>query len=154
MGETGSTPLNGPVRYRSHPSCGCYRFTIAPSNGKAHCVILQKNLPVITSILIILLVAFLRERSRTLSAILATMPINMLLALWIVVGTPDITQEAMVQFVRSLIIGLIPSIVWLIVVFVMLRNGWTLLPAVLTGYGIWGALIAVAFVTGVLTVQR
>jgi hypothetical protein len=117
-------------------------------------VLLQKNLPVITSILMILLVAFLRERSRTLSAILATMPINMALALWIVVGTPEITQQAMVQFVRSLVIGLMPSVVWLIVVFVMLRNGWTMLPAVLVGYGVWAALIAGAFVTGVLTVQR
>jgi hypothetical protein len=121
---------------------------------KGRFVLLQKNLPVITSILIILLVAFLRERSRTLSAILATMPINMVLALWIVVGAPDMNQQAMVQFVRSLIVGLMPSIVWLIVVFVALRNGWTLLPSVLVGYGVWGALTAVAFVTGVLTVQR
>ena len=44
----------------------------------------QKLLPVATSIGIIVLVAILRERSRTLAAIFATMPINMPLAIWAV----------------------------------------------------------------------
>lgn len=115
---------------------------------------LQKSLPVITSIVIILLVAILRERSRTLSAILATMPINMVLALWIVVGTPGFDQTAMVQFTRSLLVGLVPSFIWLVVVFAAIRSGWTLLPAILVGYVVWGALTAGAFALGIFTLQR
>jgi hypothetical protein len=42
---------------------------------------LPKTLPVLTSIAVILLVAVLRERSRTVAALLATMPINIPLAL-------------------------------------------------------------------------
>ncbi len=114
----------------------------------------QKSLPVITSIVIILLVAILRERSRTLSAILATMPINMVLALWIVVGTPGFDQTAMVQFTRSLLVGLVPSFIWLVVVFAAIRSGWTLLPAILAGYVVWGALTASAFALGIFTLQR
>lgn len=115
---------------------------------------LQKSLPVITSIIIILLVAVLRERSRTLSAILATMPINMVLALWIVVGTPGVDQTAMVQFIRSLLVGLIPSFIWLVIVFAAVRAGWTLLPSILAGYVVWGALTAGAFALGIFTLQR
>lgn len=115
---------------------------------------LQRSLPVITSIVIILVVAILRERSRTLSAILGTMPINMVLALWIVVGTPGTSQPITVHFVRSLIIGLIPSFVWLFVVYAALRVGWTLWPAVLVGYAVWAALLALAFGMGMLTIRQ
>lgn len=121
---------------------------------KGSFVTVQKSLPVITSIVIILLVAILRERSRTLSAILATMPINMVLALWIVVGTPGFDQTAMVQFTRSLLVGLVPSFIWLVVVFAAIRSGWTLLPAILAGYVVWGALTASAFALGIFTLQR
>ena len=115
---------------------------------------LQKSLPVIASIIIILLVAILRERSRTLSAILATMPINMVLALWIVNGTPAFDQAALVHFIRSLLIGLVPSFIWLLVVFGTVRYGWTLLPAILAGYVVWGVLTAGAFALGIFTLQR
>lgn len=115
---------------------------------------LQKSLPVVASIVIILLVAVLRERSRTLSAIMATMPINMTLALWIVGSLPDITQPATTNFVRSLLVGMAPSLLWLVVVFVAVRSGWQLLHAVLSGYVVWGALTGIAFALGILTVNR
>ena len=115
---------------------------------------LQKVLPVIASIIIILFVAVLRERSRTLSAILATMPINMTLGLWVVGSLPDITQPATENFVRSLIVGLVPAFLWLIVVYIAVRAGWTLLTAVLAGYGVWGTAIAITFALGILNVNR
>ena len=45
---------------------------------------LRQILPVIVSILIIIAVAILRNYSKTLAAIFATMPINIPLSLWII----------------------------------------------------------------------
>lgn len=115
---------------------------------------LQKALPLITSILIILLVAVLRERSRTLAAILGTMPINMPLVMWIVWSTPDANQSVMVGFVRSLIIGMVPTLLWLAIVFWVLRSGWQLGVALLSGYVAWGVLLAIAIQIGLLRINQ
>jgi len=115
---------------------------------------LQKALPIITSIVIILIVALLRERSRTLAAIFGTMPINMPLVMWIVWSTPDTNQTAMVGFVRSLIIGMVPTLLWLAIVFIALRAGWGLLSALLSGYVAWGILLAVAIQVGLLRINQ
>jgi hypothetical protein len=123
-------------------------------NGKARPLTIQKALPVIASIGIILVVALLRERSRTLAAILATMPINMVLGMWIVSEAAGADAQVMTGFVRSLLIGLVPSFVWLAMVYIALRAGVPLWTAVLSGYGVWGALIVLAFWMGVLTPGR
>jgi hypothetical protein len=112
---------------------------------------LQKALPVVTSILIILVVAVLRERSRTLAAIFAVMPINMPLALWVVFGTGDATQQEMSQFARTIFIGLIPGLIWVGVVFLLLRLGWPLLASILGGYAVWAVLIGLLFALGILS---
>jgi len=121
--------------------------------GKVH-LNLQKALPLVTSILIILLVAVLRERSRTLAAILGTMPINMPLVMWIVWSTPTSDQPIMVDFVRSLIIGMVPTVLWLAIVFLALRSGWNLWIALLYGYGAWAVLLAVAIQAGFLRLNQ
>jgi hypothetical protein len=115
---------------------------------------IQKALPVVASIGIILIVALLRERSRTLAAILATMPINMVLGMWIVSEAAGADAQVMTDFVRSLLVGLVPSFVWLAMVYIALRAGVPLWTAVLSGYGVWGALIVLAFWMGVLTPGR
>jgi hypothetical protein len=104
--------------------------------------------------IIILTVAMLRERSRALSAIVSTMPINMVLALWIISGVADTNQQTMVNFVRSLLIGLVPSFLWLVVIYIALRAGWSLLPAILAGYAVWGLLVALAFGLGIFSTGR
>ena len=115
---------------------------------------LQKALPIITSIVIFLIVALLRERSRTLSAILGTMPINMPLVMWIVWSTPDSNQTVMVGFVRSLIIGMVPTLLWLAIVFLTLRAGWGLMAALLSGYVAWGVLLVVAIQVVLLHINQ
>jgi len=115
---------------------------------------LQKSLPIITSIVIILIVAVLRERSRTLAAILGTMPINMPLVMWLIWSTPDTTQPIMLGFVRSLIIGMVPTMLWLAIVFLALRGGWTLWSAILAGYIAWGVLLLVAIQAGLLRINQ
>jgi len=115
---------------------------------------LQKALPLITSILIILLVAVLRERSRTLAAILGTMPINMPLVMWIIWSTPDTTQPIMLGFVRSLVIGMAPTMLWLAIVYLALRGGWQLWSALLSGYAAWAVLLLVAIQIGLLRISQ
>ncbi len=115
---------------------------------------LQKSLPVITSIAIIIGVALLRERSRTLAAILATMPINIPLALWVIFGLSDATRRDAELFVQSLLPGIIATTLWIVVVLLALRGGVELLPAVLIGYAVWGALIALFIRLGWLVVTR
>lgn len=110
----------------------------------------QKALPVAMSILIILLVALLRERSRTAAAIFASMPINIPLALWVVFGSGPTDPDAEAEFLRSIGVGLVTTLVWVLVVFLAIKLGWTLLPAVVLAYAIWGVLTALWFGIGVL----
>ena len=57
-------------------------------------------LPVFISIAIIISVALLRERSRTLAAVLVTLPINIPLAMWIIAhgngSSPKLVYDCLV----------------------------------------------------------
>lgn len=114
----------------------------------------QKIFPIFTSIAIILVVAVLRDRSRALAAVLATMPINIPLALWIVSSGAGGDAQVSAEFVRSLVISLIPSWAWLGVVFLGIRAGWGVLWAIGAGYGVWVMLIAGLFYFGVLAMPK
>jgi hypothetical protein len=114
----------------------------------------QKALPVITSIVIILLVAYLRDRSRTLAVILSTMPINITLGLWVIFGTGDYNQQAATTYVRALLPALTATMIWIGVVFVLLRLGVNLLPAIVGGYAVWALLIFVFMQLGWIVVNR
>jgi len=115
---------------------------------------LARSLPVIVSILIILAVAYLRDRSRTLAVIFGTMPINLPLTLWITFGGVPEGTLAITNFVRSLIVGLVATFLWLLVVWLMVRTGWGLPAAIAGGYAVWGLLIAILIFSGLLAVNR
>lgn len=115
---------------------------------------LQKTLPVLTSIAIILLVAFLRDRSRTAAAILATMPLNIPLALWVVAGSTGDDPRALADFTRTLIISLLPAFLWLGVVYLAVRAGWGLPGAIAAGYGAWAVLMAGLYFLGGLALPN
>lgn len=105
--------------------------------------------PVIVSIIIILAVAVLREYSKTFAAIAATMPINVPLALWIAFSAGDTDQAARVAFAQGLLIGIFPTVIFLIVAWLTVRAGWNLVPTIATGYAAWGLSLAL-----LLGVQR
>ncbi len=115
---------------------------------------LARTAPVIVSILIILAVAYLRDRSRTLAVIFGTMPVNLPLTLWITFGGIDDSQGAITDFVRSLLWALIATFLWLIVVWLIVRSGWGLLIAVASGYAAWGVLIVLLIRLGLLGVKH
>ena len=98
---------------------------------------LQDVLPVLLSMLVILLVAVFEKQSKLFAALTATMPLNAPLALWIVYSANAGEKTAMTQFSSSLIVGIVPSLAFLIVVWLAARAGMKYLPMILTGYSVW-----------------
>ncbi len=113
-----------------------------------------KVLPVLVSIAIILLVAYLRDRSRGAAVILATMPINLPLALWVTFGGDSSDQAAMTTFVRSLLWGLAATGLWLAAVYLMVRTGGGLLRAIGAGYLLWGVAVTMLFVLRIISLPQ
>ena len=101
----------------------------------------QDILPVLLSIVVIILVAVLEKQSKFAAAITATMPIGATLALWIVYSANSGDQETMKDFSTSLLIALVPSIGFLFAAWFSARAGLKLVPLLLVGYLVWGALI-------------
>ena len=103
----------------------------------------QDVIPVILSIVVIILVAILEKQSKLFAALTATMPLAAPLALWIVDSSNAGDKTAISQFSLSLILGLLPTMAFLITVWlaaragtapVMVRGG---VPMILTGYAVW-----------------
>ncbi len=105
----------------------------------------ERILPVIVSIGVIIGVAILREYSKTLAAITATMPINVPLTMWIVYSTTENDTAGRVQFVEGLLLGIAPTVVFLIVVWLVARAGWALVPTIAAGYSGWGIALLLVF---------
>ena len=104
-----------------------------------------KLLPVIISIAIIITVAILREYSKAFAAIAATMPINIPLAMWIIVGGQENQSQALAEFSRALMINFVPTVLFMIVAWQMAKAGYGLIPTVASGYLVWGISILTIF---------
>src|SRR5574341_92051 len=103
----------------------------------------QDIMPVLLSILVIILVAVLEKQSKLFAALAATMPLSAPLALWIVYSSNSGDKTAVSQFSLSLLLGLLPSLGFLITVWLLARAGLKLVPMIVAGYGVWavGAII-------------
>jgi len=97
----------------------------------------QDILPVFISIIVIILVAVLEKHSKLFAALVATMPLSAPLALWIVYSSNAGDKAAVSQFSMSLLLGVLPSIGFLITVWLGARAGLKLVPMLVTGYGVW-----------------
>lgn len=98
----------------------------------------NKILPVIISIGVIILVAIVRQYSRTLAAITATMPLNVPLALWIAYSAEDTSREKLGEFSTGLFIGIIPTVIFIGVAALTVNAGWSFGPVLITSYASWG----------------
>ena len=101
----------------------------------------QDILPVLLSIAVIILVAVLEKQSKFAAAITATMPIGATLAIWIVYSANSGDQKTMKDFSVGLLMGIIPSIGFLFAAWLSFRSGLKLVPMLLVGYVVWGALL-------------
>ena len=100
-------------------------------------------IPVFLSILVIILVAVFEKQSKLFAALTATMPLASPLALWIVYSSNAGDRAAVSQFSLSLLLGLLPTMAFLLTVWLAARTGMKLAPMILSGYGVWavGAVI-------------
>lgn len=99
----------------------------------------SRILPVLVSIAIIIAVAILRQYSRTIAAIAATMPINIPLGMWIIYVGSDDKQTALADFTQAALINIVPTIAFLIVAWQMSRSGYGAVPSIFVGYVVWAA---------------
>jgi len=98
----------------------------------------QDVVPVVLSIVVIVLVAILEKQSKLFAALTATMPLATPLALWIVYSANAGNKEVVSQFSLSLLLGLFPTLAFLITVWLAARAGMKLGPMIVTGYSVWG----------------
>ena len=105
----------------------------------------QDILPVQLSIIVIVLVAVLEKQSKLFAALTATMPLAAPLALWIVYSSNAGDKAAVSQFSLSLLLGLFPTMAFLITVWLAARAGLKLVPMILTGYGVWALGAAILY---------
>jgi hypothetical protein len=107
----------------------------------------EKVLPVVASVIIIVLVAIVQERSRALAAVLAVMPLTVPLAMWIVFSASGRDYQQTAHFVRSMIPGYLASIAFVVACWYGLRQQWPLPVVMVFAFGLWAALAALPYVT-------
>ena len=105
----------------------------------------QDILPVLLSIVVIILVAVFEKQSKLFAALAATMPLTTPLALWIVSSSNAGDKTAVSQFSLSLLLGVLPTLAFLITVWLAARAGMKLAPMILTGYGVWAVGAAILY---------
>ena len=106
----------------------------------------QDILPVLISIIVIILVAVVEKQSKLAAAITATMPIGATLALWIVYSANDGEQKTMEQFSTGLLVGIIPTIGFLVAAWFSSRAGLKLVPMLLVGYSVWAVVLGLILI--------
>jgi hypothetical protein len=106
----------------------------------------QNVLPVLVSITVIILVAILQRHSKLAAAVTATMPLSAPLALWIVYAAAGGDRAAVAQFSRGLLIGLVPTIGFMVTIWLAARAGLKLVPMLLIGYAVWGIILTIVVV--------
>ncbi|MCU0514599.1 MAG: hypothetical protein MUE40_18760 [Anaerolineae bacterium] len=104
-------------------------------------------LPVLVSIGVIIAVAVLRQYSKTIAAIAAVMPINIPLTMWIVYSSaePELKQASLNSFTTELTINLLPTFIFTLVAWQMVKAGYGLLPAIAAGYLAWAIGLGLIF---------
>lgn len=107
----------------------------------------ERTVTVLVSVLIVILVAVVQERSRHLAAILATMPLTAPLAMWIVFSASSGDQRQTAEFVRSMVIGSVASFVFVLACWLGLRQEWGFLVTLVLASTVW--LLVVLFPRGI-----
>jgi hypothetical protein len=105
----------------------------------------EKILPVVVSVAIIVLVAVVQERSRDLAAILAVMPLTMPLAAWIVFSASNGDHAQTARFVGSMFAAYVPSAIFVAAFWYALRQGWSFPLAIVVAFGAWAGLVALPY---------
>jgi hypothetical protein len=100
---------------------------------------MQDTIPVLVSIFVIILIAVIEKHSRFFAAITATMPLTAALGLWIVYSSSSGDSQAVSEFSLGLVLAIIPTLGFLLSVWLLSRAGYKLLPMLALGYSVWAA---------------
>ena len=101
--------------------------------------------PVLISIAIIILIAIVRQYSKTFAAIAATMPLNIPLGMWIVYSGSEDRQSAMAEFSQATAMNIIPTVVFLLVAWQLSKAGYSVIPTIVLGYIAWAICLGLVF---------
>lgn len=97
--------------------------------------------PVLASMGVIVAIALLERYSRLIAAITATMPLTAALGLWIVYASAQGERAAVEEFTSGMLVGIFPTLAFLVSIWLGARAGLRLIPLLLLGYGAWGAAL-------------
>lgn len=104
-------------------------------------MIAQKIIPVVISVILIVLVAIVQERSRSAAAILSVMPLAIPLAAWIVYSASGGDHEQTADFVKSMLVGLFATIAFVVACWFALRARWAFPLSIGAGFAAWAAVV-------------
>jgi hypothetical protein len=104
-------------------------------------VIPEKAVTLVLSVLIVVLVGVIQERSRHLAAIIATMPLTAPLAMWIVFSASRGDQRQTADFVASMVTGAVASLVFVLSCWLGLRREWGFLVTLVSASAIWLVMV-------------
>ena len=102
-------------------------------------------LPVVVSITVLILVAFIQRHSKVVAAVTATMPVTIPLTLWIVYSSTNGERKPIEQFSGGLVSGIIPTVAFVLAIWLSTRSGLKLGPTILVSYLTWGLTLGVMF---------
>jgi hypothetical protein len=108
----------------------------------------ERVVPVLLSVLIIVLVAVVQERSRHLAAILATMPLTAPLAMWIVYSASRGDHSQTAEFVASMFVGFAAGLVFVSASWFGFRQHWSFPGVLMFGAAIWLAIVLLPGLVG------
>ena len=111
-------------------------------------MISEKVVTVLVSVMIVVLVAVVQERSRHLAAIIATMPLTAPLAMWIVFSASRGDQRQTGDFVESMIIGSVASLAFVLACWLGVRQAWGFLATLAFAAVIWLLIVLVPRLVG------
>jgi hypothetical protein len=97
----------------------------------------QRIIQLVVAIGILIAIALVSERSRVAASILSVMPFNITIALWFVYSAVDGNPSLTAGFSRMVLLGLIPTALFVVACWIGLRHGWPLWQVLIVGYIVW-----------------
>jgi hypothetical protein len=102
-------------------------------------------LPVIVSICVIIAIAVLKKYSDSFAAVAATMPINIPLGMWVFMAGRENDNGALTNFTGALFMNMMPTLLFIVAAWLILRSGGNLISAVIIGYIVWAISLALLY---------
>ena len=97
------------------------------------------------SMVVLTVVAFIGERHRGLAGLLAAMPLQIPLAIWIVYSSTNGNPGQTTEFARAAFFGIIPTAIFCLVCWLALSHKLALPWVYVVAYGVWLVAVLISF---------